>query len=125
MVKNTERVAKIGGGIGQGDCVHRGTMKLAIVESLEIAASHVEGGRAGVHAMQDADAGGDKAGPAPAAAPEVKPSGLRRQFLPGKQGEISIEHRPQLGGGRISMVELAPLAAKRLYNGTVNVGHAE
>src|SRR5262249_10644758 len=77
--------------------------------------------RAGVDAVEEADARRDQRGPAPAAAAPVEPDGIARQTVPGKEREILAEPTPHFRAGNAALVEALPFAAEIGDGGAIEI----
>ena len=77
--------------------------------------------RAGIDAVQAADARRDQRGPTPAAAAGIEADGIARQAVPGEDRKISHRTSAAFRTGHAALVEALPFPAEIADGGTIKI----
>src|SRR5258708_19436574 len=108
MVEHAEAVTEIHTVVGQRHGVERRRVKLHVAQARKAFLRDAQRARAGVDAVEAADARRDQCGPPPAAAARVEADRVARQTVPGEERERFAKPTPHFSSGNRTLLVPPP-----------------
>jgi hypothetical protein len=104
VVEHAEAVAKILGALRQAAGGHGSLVEMRVGLIDQGVSCHGQG-VGGIDAVQPAHAGGHEAGPAAGTTAHIKPFGIGRELIQGKDGEVIAKHAFGFAGSQALLIE--------------------
>src|SRR5262249_42325891 len=101
--------------------VERRHVKLHVAQARKAFLRDAQRARAGVDAVEAANARRDQCGPPPTAAARVEADGIARQTVPREEREVFAEPTPHFGTGNAALVEALPFPAEIIDSSAIEI----
>src|SRR5882724_1724351 len=121
MMKDSERVAEVHRPVCERDSVDARKMKFAIRKRAEVPGGDLQGGGAGVDAVQPPDSRRDELCPPPTSATQIKSFRVGTERVPRKNREVEIEVTAKFSFGHRALIESRPFVAETLHRRFVEI----